>query len=66
MKVLAKCPKCGVVLKLSANDADKRIRCPHCGRRFKVPDLLSLDKAVRVVETADSPVFVDEEGNLFA
>lgn len=66
MKVLAKCPQCGAVLRLDAADADKRVRCPHCRGRFKVPDLRSLDKAVRIVQAADAPVFVDEDGGLFA
>jgi len=66
MKVLAKCPQCGAVLRLDAADVDKRVRCPHCREPFKVPDLRSLDKAVRIVEAADAPVFVDEDGGLFA
>jgi len=66
MKVLVKCPHCGTLLTLDAEEADKRIRCMHCHERFRVPDLMSLEKGIRIVQAADSPVFSDQDGNLFA
>ena len=65
MQILAKCPKCGQILELSSEAADKRIRCPKCHRLFKVPDLDSLEKAMKVISIADGTVFVDQDGNVY-
>lgn len=66
MKVLAKCPKCGHVLELHIDSADKRKRCSNCRGIVKIPDLISMDKAVRIIETSDSHVIADTDGNLYA
>lgn len=65
MQMLAKCPQCSQVLKLSLSAADRRLRCPTCGRMFKVPPLNSLNKAMEVIKGAQSTVYVDEEGNMY-
>ena len=65
MRVLAKCPRCGQILRLLLSDADKRVRCSKCGRMFLVPDLEHLQKAMKVVEGATGPVFVDQDGNIY-
>ena len=65
MQMLAKCPRCGQVLKLSISAADRRLRCVSCGRMFKVPPLERLNKAMDVIKGAKSSVYVDEEGNMY-
>lgn len=65
MQILAKCPQCGHVLKLSISAADRRLRCVSCGRMFKVPPLGRLNKALDVIKDATSSVYVDEEGNMY-
>ena len=66
MQMLARCPVCGQVLRLTLSAADKRLVCPACGRRFKVPPLDSLKKAMDVVKDAHGTVYVDENGNTYA
>ncbi len=65
MKILAKCPSCCSNIELALGDADKRIRCPSCRFLFKVPDLDSLNKALKVIDGAQSTVYVDANGNLY-
>lgn len=66
MKLHAKCPTCTYVFQLDASDADKRKRCLHCGRMFKVPEAEAMEDAIAVVRTAQVNVFVDEQGNTYA
>lgn len=65
MQLLAKCPKCGRALRLSLSAADRRITCPACGRKFKVPNLQDLQKALSVADAAKGAVYVDEKGNVY-
>jgi DNA-directed RNA polymerase subunit RPC12/RpoP len=65
MQILAKCPKCGQILQLSLESADRRIACPKCYRLFKVPDLEHLEKAIEVIKDASGPVFVDQDGKVY-
>ena len=65
MQILAKCPKCGQILQLSLEAADRRITCPKCYSLFKVPDLEHLEKALEVIKDAGGTVFVDQEGNVY-
>jgi len=65
MQILAKCPKCGQILQLSLEAADRRITCPKCYRLFKVPDLEHLEKALEVIKVAGGTVFVDQDGNVY-
>lgn len=65
MQLLAKCPKCSVVLELKLSDADKRKHCPQCGRLFSVPDLEHLKKALSILKEAGSTVYVDEKGRMY-
>ena len=66
MQMLAQCPKCSQTLMLSLSAADRRLRCPECGRMFKVPPLEQLSKAMEVIKNAKGTVFVDENGNTYA
>ncbi|MBE0534919.1 MAG: hypothetical protein IH624_04555 [Phycisphaerae bacterium] len=66
MQLLARCPKCGQVLKLDVSAADRRIGCPACGRKFRVPDINNFDRAMAVARNARSKVYIDEEGNTYA
>ncbi len=65
MKLLAGCPNCGRTLHLSLSAADRRITCPACGRKFKVPDLGDLQKALSVADAAKGAIYVDEDGNVY-
>lgn len=65
MRLLARCPDCGVAMRLSLEDADKRKRCSSCGRLFKVPALEQLQKALEQIGQARSRVYVDEKGNVY-
>jgi DNA-directed RNA polymerase subunit RPC12/RpoP len=65
MQILAKCPKCGQILQLSLEAADRRITCPKCYSLFKVPDLEHLEKALEVIKDAGGTVFVDQDGNVY-
>ncbi len=65
MQLLAKCPKCSRALRLSLSAADRRITCPACGRRFKVPNLNDLQKALSVADAAKGAIYVDEKGNVY-
>jgi len=65
MQILAKCPKCGQILQLSLEAADRRITCPKCYSLFKVPDIEHLEKALEVIKDAGGTVFVDQDGNVY-
>ncbi len=65
MRLLARCPDCGVAMRLSLEDADKRKRCRQCGRLFKVPALEQLRKALELIKQAHAGVYVDEKGNVY-
>ncbi len=65
MKLLAGCPNCGRTLELSLSAADRRIDCPACGRKFKVPTLENLQKALSVADAAKGAIYVDENGNVY-
>lgn len=65
MKLLAKCPKCTHNLNLDADMADKRIRCPRCNSLFKVPDMENLNKAIKIIQTARTQVYVDQDGKIY-
>lgn len=65
MQMLAKCPRCAQPLKLSLSAADRRLTCPTCARKFKVPPLNQLNKALRIIKDAKGTVYVDEQGNTY-
>jgi predicted Zn finger-like uncharacterized protein len=65
MQIIAQCPKCGSAWGLDAAAADRRVRCPACRRLFKVPALSDVPKAVRVIDQAKGPLFVDEDGKTY-
>jgi len=63
--ILARCPRCGHVLKFKSEAADRRSWCIKCGRIFKIPPLDRMGKALKVIRNANATVFVDEEGNTY-
>jgi len=65
MQMLAECPRCSQVLQLTLAAADRRIKCPRCGRLFKVPPVDALGKAIDAIKDAKAQVYVDENGNMY-
>ncbi len=65
MKLLARCPGCGVQIELTSSQFDKRCRCPHCGGLIKIPNAVELEKAIGIMKSAQSSVFVDETGRIY-
>jgi hypothetical protein len=50
---------------LDGASADRRVRCPGCGRLFKVPALADVPKATKIIDEAKGSLFVDEEGKTY-
>jgi len=65
MKIIAQCPRCSKSQLLTADAADRRIRCPKCRRLFKVPKLDEVPKAVEVIERTNGTVYVDQAGRTY-
>lgn len=65
MRLLTKCPDCMIPVELSIADADRRKRCPRCGRMFRVPDTDALGNALALLRSAQTDVYVDEKGNVY-
>jgi len=65
MEIIAKCPECGRTWRLDGSVADRRIRCKHCGRLFKVPKPEQVPKAAEVIEQAKGTIYVDEDGKTY-
>jgi predicted Zn finger-like uncharacterized protein len=65
MQIIARCPRCGSAWMLDGASADRRVRCPGCGRLFKVPALADVPKAARILDEAKGSLFVDEEGKTY-
>jgi hypothetical protein len=65
MKIIAKCPACGCSWQLENSAADRRVKCPHCSRLFKVPKLEELPKATKMIQQAKGTIYVDQDGNTY-
>lgn len=65
MQIIAQCPKCSNSWLLDSSAADKRIRCQHCNRLFKVPKLEDVPKAVKVIRQVKGTIYVDENGKIY-
>lgn len=65
MQIIAQCPRCGTAWLLDSSAADRRIRCPKCGRLFKVPKLDEVPKAAKVIKQAKGTIYVDEAGKTY-
>ncbi len=65
MQIIAQCPKCGSTWLLDSSAADRRINCRKCGRKFKVPKLEEVPKAVKVIKGAAGTIYVDETGKTY-
>ena len=65
MQIIAQCPRCGIAWLLDSGAADRRMRCPDCGRLFKVPKLDEVPKAAKVIKHSKGTIYVDEAGNTY-
>ena len=65
MQIIAQCPRCRSARLLDSSAADRRIRCPKCGKLFKVPKLDEVPKAVKVIKQAKGTIYVDEAGKTY-
>ena len=65
MHILATCPSCVHVLQFGSSETDKRKRCPSCGCLFQVPPLDKMDKAMKIIQNANTMLFVDEDGKKY-
>ncbi len=65
MQILAQCPQCGNSWRLSADAADRRIRCRKCRKLFKVPSLEDVPKATEAINQAKGSLYVDEKGKTY-
>ncbi|MHC4584535.1 MAG: hypothetical protein ACYS3N_08380 [Planctomycetota bacterium] len=65
MQIIAKCPACGSTWQLENSAADRRIKCPKCGRLFKVPKLEEVPKATKMIQQAKGTIYVDETGKTY-
>ena len=65
MEIIAKCPECSKTWRLDGSVADRRIRCKHCGRLFKVPKPDEVPKAAEVIKRAKGTIYVDEDGKTY-
>jgi len=65
MKIISRCPACGNSKLLDEQFADRRVRCSACGLLFKVPRLEDVEKAVKVIEKANSTIYVDRRGQIY-
>ena len=65
MQIIARCPECCKTWLLDGSFADRRIRCRHCGRLFKVPNAEQVPKAAEVIERTKGSIYVDEAGKTY-
>lgn len=65
MEIIVRCPECCKTWRLDGSVADRRIRCKHCGRLFKVPKQDEVPKATEVIERAKGTIYVDESGKTY-
>ena len=65
MQIIAQCPECKNTWRLDGKNADRRIRCSKCGKLFKIPKLVDVPKATKVIRQAEGEVYVDEAGKTF-
>ena len=65
MQIIAKCPKCRHTCLLSSLAVDRRVKCPECGRLYKVPPLKEMPKAMRIIKQAKGAIMVDQDGKTY-
>ncbi len=65
MQIIASCPKCSNRVCLSADAADRRIRCPACNWLLKIPKLEDLPDALKMIKQAKGTIYVDEQGKVY-
>ena len=65
MQIIARCPFCNYSWSLDGGNADKRIKCKNCCKKFRVPKLDELPEAVDMINKANNTVYVDESGKTY-
>jgi ribosomal protein S27E len=65
MHIIAKCPRCAHRWWLTAEAADRRVRCRKCHTLLRVPRLTELANATRIVTQATTELYADDTGKLF-
>jgi ribosomal protein S27E len=65
MDFLIKCPNCCRNLSADASATDRRIKCPICGKLFKVPDTNEYRKAAKIIKSSQTSLYVDQKGKIF-
>jgi ribosomal protein S27E len=65
MNLLIKCPNCCRNFSADAAAADKRIKCPLCGKLFKVPDTNEYKNAVKIITSSQTSLYVDQKGKTY-
>ena len=65
MQIIAQCPECGASWLLDSAAADRRIKCHNCSRKFKVPGVDEMGKAVEIINESESSLYVDKSGKIY-
>ena len=65
MQIIVQCPHCGYRFVLTADAADRRLRCGKCLTLLKVPDLTEVPDATRIITHAASELYVDKAGRTY-
>jgi DNA-directed RNA polymerase subunit M/transcription elongation factor TFIIS len=65
MDFLIKCPNCCRNLSADATAADRRFKCPLCGKLFKVPNKNEYRKASKIIKSSQTSLYVDQQGKIF-
>ena len=60
--IIVRCPGCGRIWELDEAAADRRLRCRACSLLFKVPQLSQVPRVLKVIETPEGKVYIDEHG----
>lgn len=65
MVFLIKCPNCCRNITSDASAADRRLKCPLCGKLFKVPDTNEYRNASKIITSSKTSLYVDQQGKTF-
>jgi hypothetical protein len=65
MHIILKCPRCGYRWWLDIAAADRRLRCRKCFLLLKVPPLSEFSEATRILNDAQSEMYIDDSGKRY-
>lgn len=65
MQIIIQCPHCGYRWWLTAEAADRRLRCRKCSALLKVPDLTEVPDATKIITRAAGDLYVDHTGRTY-